>query len=92
MNKEGKPGRYLTHCGVSRKRPYTPGVKAGLRWRWSFGQEVGEAARVRGSPPGTPTRPRSAAGLAKLPEGPALVLGRLLELGVLLYQPVELLP
>lgn len=41
---------------------------------------------------GTPTRQRSAAGLAKLPEGPALVLSRLLELSVLLYQPVKLLP
>lgn len=32
---------------------------------------------------------RSAVGLAELLEGPALVLSCLLELGVLLYQPVK---
>lgn len=34
----------------------------------------------------------SAVGLAELLEGPALVLSCLLELGILFYQPVELLP
>lgn len=40
----------------------------------------------------TPTSQRSAAGLVKLLEGPALVLSCLLELSVLFYQPVKLLP